>query len=244
MSQSGPSRSFPETRWSRVVRIRSNHGADEAGAKALAELCEIYWFPLYVFARRCGRSPEDAEDLTQGFFNRLIEREWLSKADPERGRLRSFLLVLFKRFMSETQREALAQRRGGNHTIISLDGDGAEEQYSAELVDASTPETLYERSWFKRILQVSLDRLEQEYLQRGKGELFRQIQNGLAWNSAEHQTAELARELLMSPGAVRVAVFRMRERFSQILEEIIAQTTASDAETQEELAHLQRVLSH
>ena len=243
MIRSNADRAFPETRWSRVARIRAREADREAGAKALAELCEVYWFPLYAFARRCGHSPEDAEDLTQGFFGRLLEQELLAKADPARGRLRSFLLGVFKRFISEMERGTRAQRRGGGTRFVSFDVLEAEERYANEMVEAETPESLYVRSWFNRILQGTLDRLALEYQQRGKGDLFRRLQDCLAWNSADKQVPELAAELAMSPGAVRVAIFRMRQRFSDLLEEQIADTTASEAETQEELEYLRRVLS-
>ncbi|MCI0540140.1 MAG: sigma-70 family RNA polymerase sigma factor [Verrucomicrobiales bacterium] len=243
MSQWRAGSAFPETRWSKVLRVRSGQTDREAGAKALAELCEIYWFPLYAFARRCGHPPHDAEDLTQGFFGRLLERELLAKADPARGRLRSFLLGVFKRFISEVERESRAQRRGGGHTFVSFDVEEAEERYGHEIVDAATPESLFERSWFDRLLQYTLDRLEQEYDQRGKGDLFRRLQDSLAWNSAETRVSDLARQLGMSSGAVRVAIFRMRQRFSELLEEHVADTTVSESETQEELEHLRRVMS-
>lgn len=243
MSQPPSCSAFPDTRWSKVIRIRAGVAGGEASAKALAELCEIYWFPLYAFARRCGHSPHDAEDLTQGFFGRLLERELLAKADPTRGRLRSFLLGVFKRFISEVERHTHAQRRGGGHTFVSFDVMEAEERYGHELVDASTPESLFERSWFNRLLQYTLDRLELEYQQRGKGDLFRRLQDCLAWNSAERRIPELAGQLAMSPGAVRVAIFRMRQRFSQLLEIHVADTTGSEAEAQEELEHFRRIMS-
>ena len=232
--------SFPETRWSRVLRVRKKEG--EEGAKALADLCGLYWFPLYAFARRCGHSPEDAEDLTQGFFGRLLERDLLAKADPARGRLRSFLLGVFKNFISEVRREAAAQRRGGGKTFIAIDLAEAEEWYCKELVDEATPELLFERSWFHRVLENTLGRLEAEYRERGKAELFVRLQDSLAWNSAETRTPEIAEKLHMSAGAVRVAIFRMRQRFAELLEEQIADTTASKAETSEELDHLRRVI--
>jgi RNA polymerase sigma factor (sigma-70 family) len=243
MSRPNLGAAFPETRWSKVLRIRSRQENCEAEAKALAELCEIYWFPLYAFARRCGHSPEDAEDLTQGLFGRLLERELLSKADPARGRLRSYLLTIFKRFMTETEREARAERRGGKNTFVSFDSLEAEERYATEMVDPATPEILYERSWFKSLLQLTLDRLDHEYQRRGKHELFRRLHDCLAWNSAEERVPEIAHDLLMSPGAVRVAIFRMRQRFGELLEESIADTTSSGPEAEEELEHLRRVMS-
>jgi RNA polymerase sigma factor (sigma-70 family) len=223
-----------------VLRVRKKEG--EEGAKALADLCALYWFPLYAFARRCGHSPEDAEDLTQGFFGRLLERDLLAKADPARGRLRSFLLGVFKNFISEVQREAAAQRRGGGKTFINIDLAEAEEWYGKELVDEGTPELLFERSWFHQVLENTLGRLEAEYRERGKAELFTRLQDSLAWHSAEKGIPEIADALHMSAGAVRVAIFRLRQRFAELLEKQIADTTASESEAREELDHARRVI--
>jgi RNA polymerase sigma-70 factor (ECF subfamily) len=238
---SGPE--FPRTRWTAVLRVRAGEATGES-AKALAELCEMYWPPLYAYARRCGQSAEDAEDLVQGFFGRLLERELFAKADPERGRLRSFLLGAFKNFMSEEWRQATRQKRGGGQSFIPIhDLHGAALESQIERNDPSlNPESLFDRVWFDLLLEHALQDLEAEYVQRGKAELFKKLQDFLAWNRREGKLAETAAELRMSTGAVRVAILRMRQRFRELIERQVFETVQSPAEAVEELAQLRRVL--
>lgn len=234
---------FPRTRWTAVLRLRAGAG-DAAGEKALAELCEMYWRPLYAYARRCGRPPTDAEDLTQGFFARLLEQDLFAKADPARGRLRSFLLGAFKNFMSEEHRQAGRQKRGGGQIPVPLDqlrSSDLDQQLAAN-DPAMDAESMFDRVWFDTLLDHALGALEQEYEQRGKGEMFRRLQEFLAWNRKEGRLAEVAAELDMSPGTVRVTILRMRQRFRELIERQIAETVRDPAEAAEELSHLRRVL--
>jgi RNA polymerase sigma-70 factor (ECF subfamily) len=226
-----------------VLQLRAG-ASDPAGEKALAELCEMYWYPLYAFARRCGRPPADAEDLTQGFFARLLEHDLFAKADPARGRLRSFLLGAFKNFMSEEHRQAGRQKRGGGQIPIPLDHLRAKEidNQLAANDPAMDAESMFDRVWFDTLLEHALRVLEQEYEQRGKGEMFRRLQEFLAWNRKEGRLAEVAVVLNMSPGAVRVTILRMRQRFRELIERQITETVGSPAEAAEELNHLRRVL--
>ena len=238
-----PAPEFPSTRWSAVLKLREDKAAP-AGEKALAELCEMYWYPLYAFARRCGQAPHDAEDLTQGFFARLLERQLFAQADPTRGRLRSFLLGAFKHFMAEEWRHAGRQKRGGGQTVIPIHLMRSEEV--ARKISASNPaadpDSFFDRVWFDVLLEHALDELEQEYRQRGRGEVFRRLQEFLAWNRKDGRLAGVARELGMSPGAARVTVLRMRERFRQLIERQIAETVGSAEEAAVELDYLRRVL--
>ena len=234
--------SFPETRWSRVLRARRADRRDDQAERALAELCEIYWLPLNAYARSCGHSPQDAEDLTQGFFRRLIERGLFAKADPARGRLRSFLLGAFKHFMSEQSRQASRQKRGSGQTAIPLHELQGEEVRANARAHSQTPEELFDRVWFDVMLEQALKELEREYCGRGKSELFLKLQDFLAWNRKDGRLAAAARDLDMSPGAVRVAILRMRQRFRELLERQIAETVGTPAEAAEELSHLRRVL--
>lgn len=242
MSVAVPAAQFPLTRWSVILKLREG-AADAASEKALAELCTMYWYPLYAFARRCGQAPHDAEDLTQGFFARLLERDLFAKADPARGRLRSFLLGAFKHFMSEEWRQANRQKRGGGRLAIPIHQLQAEElEAVAACYSDSDADSMFDRLWFDALLEHALNDLEQEYRKRGKGGVFRRLQHFLAWNRKDGQLGEVARELGMSPGAVRVAVLRMRQRFRELVEHQIAETVATPAQAAEELACLRRVL--
>jgi RNA polymerase sigma factor (sigma-70 family) len=232
---------FPQTRWSVIVRLR-NGVADAEGAKVLAELCEAYWYPLYTFARRAGHSPHDAEDLTQGFFACLLECDLFAKADPSRGRLRSFLLGSFKHFMSSEWRNANREKRGGGRGTLPIHELKAEEINAADDTFDSNPELMFDRVWFHVLLDRALNHLEDEYRRRGRAEMFKRLQEFLAWNRRDVPLAEVARELGMSPGAVRVTILRMRTRFRDLIEREIAETVGTAAEAAAELDHLRQVL--
>jgi RNA polymerase sigma factor (sigma-70 family) len=226
-----------------VLRLRA--GVDDTdGDKALAELCEIYWYPLYAFARRCGHAAHDAEDLTQGFFARLVERDLFAKADPGRGRLRSFLLGAFKHYMSEEWRQTNRQKRGGGQETIPIHLLTAEkiERDLASLNSGTDPDSMFDRIWFDVLLEQALNGLEEEYRQRGKRDVFARLKVFLAWNRKDARLAEAARELKMSPGAVRVTILRMRQRFRELIEREIAETVGTAAEAAHEIEHLRRVL--
>jgi RNA polymerase sigma-70 factor (ECF subfamily) len=235
---------FPRTRWTSVLQVRQG-SHDSEGQKALAELCQIYWHPLYAYARRCGQSSEDAEDLTQGFFARLLERNLFSKADPSRGRLRSFLLGAFKNYMSEEWRRGVRQKRGGGQTPLPLHELRNEQLDCAAPGSplAKEPDALFDRIWFEALLERAMKRLEEEYRKRGKIEVFLNLQEFLAWNQKDTRLAKVGEEINMSPGAVRVALLRMRQRFRQLIEEEVAVTVGRPEEASEELAYLLRSLS-
>jgi len=210
---------------------------------ALEKLCETYWYPLYAYVRRHGHSPEDAQDLTQAFFARLLERNWLDRADQQRGRFRSFLLSAMNHFLADEWDKAKAQKRGGGLAPLPLEFDAAETRYIHEPVDRVTPEQNYERRWALTLLDEVLRRLRLEYEQEGKAELFATLHPCLVGDRSSHPYVELAVKLDASEGAVKSAVHRLRLRYRQLLRYEIAQTVAEPGEVEEELRHLFAVLS-
>lgn len=209
---------------------------------ALAKLCQTYWHPLYAYVRRRGHSPEDAQDLTQGFFAHLLEHNAMATASPKRGRFRSFLLASLNHFLSDEWDKARAKKRGAGK-VISLDTQSAETWLRQQPSENLTPEKAFELRWAITLLEQVYGRLEAEHRQQGKAELFDALRTTLAGpgNSAPH--AELAARLNMSEGAVKVAVHRLRQRYRALLRETIAETVASEAEVEEELRYLLRTLA-
>ncbi len=235
---------FATTHWSMVVSAGGYRGptgvghSPEAG-RALALLCENYWFPLYAFVRRAGYSAEDAQDLTQGFFVGLLARNHLPVADPQRGKFRSFLLGAIKHFLAKEQRYRRARKRGGLQTVISLDFDAGENRYQRiEPADNLTPERLYEKRWAMSLLDRVFERLRREFLAAGKLPLFDRLKQFLAAGPGETPYREVAEELALSEGAVKVAVHRLRRRYRKLLTEEIAQTVAGPEALEDELREL------
>jgi RNA polymerase sigma-70 factor (ECF subfamily) len=232
---------FPETRWSIVSGARD--ASDQRRAeRALSELCELYWFPLYVFVRRRGASPEDAEDAIQGFFLRLIERGDFATVDAQRGRLRSFLLGSLKNYLAERHKHATAQKRGGRFGPISFDAAEAEQRYQLEPTDESSPDRLFEKRWALTVLESALAELAAEMQAAGKEEQFTALQPFLAWGSADGGYGEAAARLGSSESAIRVAVHRLRKRFGVLVQAHIADTVGPE-DLQEELAYLRQVVA-
>jgi RNA polymerase sigma factor (sigma-70 family) len=239
-SPAGP-RVFPATQWTLVVAAAATPSPESAAA--LERLCATYWFPLYAYVRRCGHSPCDAEDLTQDFFARLLERHWIARADRDLGRFRSFLLTAMKRFMAKEWAKKQTLKRGGGVRTVPLRFDTAETRYCREPADTSTPEQVYERQWALLLLESVLRRLREDYAREGKAALFDALQTCLVGSREAQPHAELAAQLGMTAGAVGMAVSRMRERYRECLKEEIRQTVASPAEVDGELHHLFRVLA-
>jgi DNA-directed RNA polymerase specialized sigma24 family protein len=232
---------FHTTHWSVVLAAREQDDGTQARA-ALTSLCSTYWYPLYAFVRRQGVGPHEAEDLTQEFFYRFLQRNSLRNVSPAGGRFRSFLLACLKHFLANQRERAHAQRRGGGQAPIPLPGDSAETRYSLELADNVTPEVLFERRWAFAVLGQALRRLEEEYARRGQGDLFVALQGSLPGGQGEASRSELASSRGMSAGAVDVAVHRLRQRFGALLREEVAQTVASPDEVEEEIRYLISVL--
>ena len=231
---------FPMTRWSVVVSARE--GDARQAKAALSELCEAYWVPLYAFARRTGKSAEDAEDLTQAFFARLIEKDLFAKADEERGKLRSFLLGTFKHFLSDEWDKARALKRGGGRALVSIDAAQAEERLAVEPVDEESPDRSFERKWALVVLERVMQSLRKTYEEAGKGEVFEELHPYLAPDSGGATYRESGERLGLSDNAVRVAVFRMRQRYGAELRTQIAETVASDEEVADEIDFLFRAV--
>lgn len=227
---------FRTTHWSAVVR--AGQGDSAIAGPALDELCRIYWYPLYTFARRQGSNPAEAEDLTQAFFARLLERNFVRQADPEKGRFRSFLLTLFRRFVANEWNRQHMQKRGGYQPILPLDSAWAESRYGAEPARGEPPDVLFERQWAMTLLDQVMNRLEREYVESGRARLFGRLEACLSRDPTAAPYAEIATELGLTEAAVKMAMQRFRARYRVLLREEIAKTVASDDEVEAELEHL------
>jgi len=208
---------------------------------ALENLCQTYWPPLYAYVRRRGYSPEDAEDLTQAFFAKLLERNAVASVAPEKGRFRSFLLASMNHFLADEWDKARAQKRGGK--VISLDLQSAESQLGEAPAEHFTPEKAFEHRWAITLLEQVYRRLELEYRAQGKGALFGELRVTLAGKSDAAPYAELGRQLHLTEGAVKVAVHRLRQRYRGLLRETIADTVSGPDEVEDELRYLFRTLA-
>jgi RNA polymerase sigma-70 factor (ECF subfamily) len=229
-------RQFASTRWS-LVAAAGNRDSPES-AEALATLCRLYWYPIYAYARRRLPMPEDAQDLTQEFFARLLEKEYLRQADPQRGRFRSFLLTAFKHFLAKERERANAQKRGGGRSPFPLDFQMGEHRYQREPSHTATAELLYERRWALTLLEQALAWLREELTQAGKARVFEALKATLTGEDVARPYAELAAELNLSAAAVKVTVHRLRRRYAELLRAAINQTVTTDAEIEDELRNL------
>lgn len=229
---------FATTHWSVVLGAAST---DTTRAReALSRLCRVYWYPLYAYVRRRGCKPEDAEDLTQEFFARLLHDNLLAQLTVEGGRFRSFLLKSLNHLLTDQWRRAHAQKRGGGQ-VFSLDAASAESRYGLEPADLSTPETLYDRAWARALLASVYQRLEAEYERAGRVALFNELKFCLTGQRSAAPYAELAERLALPVNTVKTQVRRMRERYRQLLRDEVAQTVRPDeveAELRELLAAL------
>ena len=223
--------SFQTTRWSVVSRAL---GSDDSAARhALAALCEAYWYPLYAYFRRSGKSSHDSEDLTQGFFARLLSKEILAKADPDKGRLRSFLLACANNYLADERDRAMAQKRGAA-LLVSFDPAQAEERYALEPADSVTPDRLYQRRWALTVLDFSLQLLEEEYTAKDQAALFAELRPFLGFGPDPDKRYEAISATLGMPlGTLKNKVFRLRERWRELLFEQVALTL--DNPTPEEI---------
>ncbi len=213
-----------------------SHAEQHRGA--LEELIRVYWFPLYAFLRRKGNTRQAAEDLTQGFFTHLLEKRSLASVDPAKGKFRTFLLTALTHFIADEHDRANALKRGGNRVIISLDCADAEARYNREPIDTLTPQRLYERSWALAVLNQVLQRLEQDYIRRGKSAEFTALRHVLDGQSSEITAAKIGQQLGMSEQAVRVATHRLRRRYRELLREQIMQTVGQADKVDDEIRYL------
>lgn len=231
---------FVTTQWS-VVLTAAQSDTTRA-QEALEKLCRTYWYPLYAYARRRGYSAPDAQDLTQAFFARLLEKRWVEDADRTRGRFRTFLLTAMSRFLAGEWDRMRAQKRGGGVAHVPVQLDAAETRYGVEPVDDRTPEQIYERQWATTLLDNALQALRAEYEREGNGELFAKLNSCLIGARESQPYAELAAQLGMNEGAIKVAVHRLRKRYRKVLREEVAQTLAETEDVEDELRHLISVL--
>jgi RNA polymerase sigma factor (sigma-70 family) len=235
-----PQFTFTTTHWS-VVLAAAQTGAPHAMA-ALEELCRTYWYPLYAYIRRQGRTVEDAQDLTQEFFVRLLEKHYLGLADPSLGRFRTFLLSSLKNFLINDWKKWQRRKRGGGQSIFSFDEQLAETRYAAELQDEVSPEKTFEKRWAMTLIERVLGQLDGEYRECGQETLFLVLRE-YVWGLAESQSyADIARRLDLTEGAVRVAVHRLRRRCRDLIRAEIAQTVAAPSEVDAEIQHLMSVM--
>ncbi len=209
----------------------------------LSCLQKTYWYPLYAFVRRQGNGPEDARDLTQGYFTQLLEKGYLEDFDPSLGRFRVFLKASVKNFLSKERYKAHAWKRGGHAQIVSLSAEDVEGRYRFEPVDRLTPEEIFERRWALTLLERALGKLGEEFEDSGRGDEFEKLKGYLTGEESKVPYREVARELESSEAAVRTAVHRLRQRFGKLLRQEIAETVASPNEVDEEMRHLLRVIA-
>jgi DNA-directed RNA polymerase specialized sigma24 family protein len=239
-SPSEAPRIFPNTRWS-VVLAATQRPSPES-APALEAICRAYWYPLYAYVRRCGQPPHDAQDLTQEFFCRLLEKNWLDAADREKGKLRTFLIVALKKFMGNEWRRASAQRRGGGLAQVQFDTAFAESRYAADS-HALAPDEIFDQQWALALLDLTVNRLRAEFAAAGKPGDFAALKDCLMAGRGAIDYVAVAKRLGLNEGAARVAVHRLRKRFREIYREEILQTLADGADLDAELRHLATALA-
>jgi RNA polymerase sigma-70 factor (ECF subfamily) len=224
-----------------VLAAKGSSGGQSTDA--LETLCRAYWPPLYAYVRRLGYSPHDAEDLTQAFFARLLEKNYLDAVDRTKGKFRSFLLAALKHFLAKEWRDAHCQKRGGNFSFISLDDPSAEALYAQVPAEHLTPEKLFERQWATTLLDRVVRRLRQEFLETGKEAQFERLKVFLSREKADAPYAALAAELGTTEGALKMSVSRLRRRYGQLLRDEISQTVSDGEPVETELRALLAALS-
>jgi RNA polymerase sigma factor (sigma-70 family) len=228
------------TRWTLIVRARSD---DDRAREALTELCQAYWRPVYAYIRRHGRTPEEAADLTQSFFLHLLEHRGFERADPVRGRFRSYLLTSARNFLANAREHDLTERRGGRSSHVSIDLVDTERQLAGDAADPQySPEAAFERQWAIRLMERAVDTLGREYAARRQQSLFARLRPCLTSDGAPALTA-VPSVPEMSDAAMRTAVHRLRKRFADALRAEIEDTVGDAADVDDELRHLLRILS-
>jgi RNA polymerase sigma-70 factor (ECF subfamily) len=231
---------FAATRW--TVVMAAARGSDSSrAAEALTELCRTYWYPLYAFLRRRGQATHEAEDLTQAFFARLLDRPFLANVDREKGKFRSYLLASLKNFLADENDRATALKRGGGRPAIALDGLDAESRYQLEPSHDLTPEKMYEKQWALSVLERALSRLQADWAATGKQALFERLQATLVGDQSVPYE-EIASQLGTTEGAIKSAAHRLRRQYRRILIDEISQTVADVSEIEGEICYLMSCL--
>src|SRR6266705_2606980 len=232
---------FATTHWS-VVLAAGERDLPQA-AEALEKLCRTYWYPLYVYVRRQGNSPEDAQDLTQEFLSRLLEKNYFAKADRDRGKFRTFLLRSLKNFLVNEWKRAGRLKRGGDLTFLSFDANVAKDRYAAEPANESNPDAAYEQRWAVTLIEHVLATLRREYNAADKARLFEELKGFIWCDKSTASYAEIAGHLNLPEGTVKVAVYRLRQRFRELLRAEVAHTVARPDDVDDELRYLISVAS-
>jgi RNA polymerase sigma-70 factor (ECF subfamily) len=232
---------FCTTHWS--VVLAATHRDTTRARAALSKLCQTYWYPLYAYIRRCGYSAHDAQDLTQAFFEQLLERQSLASANPQLGRFRSFILTAVNHFLASQWKKAMAKKRGGGCQVLSLDLAAAEERFDLEPATHCSPDRIFEKEWALALLGQVLNRLERECQQDDKGALFAALKQTLLGRGESQPYAELALKLGMSETALKVVVHRLRKRYRELIRDEIANTLDDPADLEDEMRCLFRVLA-
>ncbi|MGK0190637.1 MAG: DNA-directed RNA polymerase specialized sigma24 family protein [Verrucomicrobiales bacterium] len=233
--------SFPSTHWS-LVKV-AQQGSETEVRQAMETICQRYWYPIYAYLRHSGHAPPDAEDLTQGFFHRLISEKALLAASEGRGRLRSYLLGVLKHHLSDQKRHNEALKRGGGLKIVSFDETVAEQRYALEPRDLNSPDKLFDRAWAVSVLTDATAKLREAFLEGDNEEGFRHLSEFLPMGDNDTPYRDIANRMGVNEKAVRLQVHRMRQRYRRIIEDEVRQTVADPAEIQEELDHLMAMMS-
>ncbi|MGA2659952.1 MAG: sigma-70 family RNA polymerase sigma factor [Verrucomicrobiota bacterium] len=237
----GRNAQFTTTHWSAVLAARQ---ADSpAATAALERLCQTYWYPLYAFVRRQGNSPEDAQDVTQEFFARVLQKDYFAQVDQSKGRFRDFLKAALRHFLADCRDRGRALKRGGGKPLIHLDALTAEERYRLEPADTMTPDRSFDRSWALTAMQHAIAGLREKYAAEGKGEFFEYLKPYLAGSEKGLSQAEIALRLGKSEEAIKSEVFRLRRHFAQCLRAEIQHTVAGVSDIDEEARYLLEVWS-
>ncbi len=232
---------FRTTHWSVVLHAAATESPE--AAEAMSRLCSVYWYPLYAYVRRKGYKPEEAQDLTQEFFARLLAKHYLRTLDRQKGKFRSFLLAALEHFLAKEWRDANRLKRGGDRVILSLDQCDAENRYLVEAVENVTAEHIYERRWALTLLNQAMNRLRDEFASAGRLALFEALESSLTGEGATSTYANMCAKLDMTEGAIKVAVHRMRARYGELVRAEIADTVSATEDVDDELRHLLATLA-
>jgi DNA-directed RNA polymerase specialized sigma24 family protein len=235
-----PPQVFLTTHWSVVLNAADSRSP--GAERAMDQLCRNYWYPLYAFVRRQGSNPHDAQDSTQGFFAWLIEQKQLRIADAERGKFRSFLLIRFKRLLSDERKKVRALKRGGGQELLSLDEQSAEDRYCLEPATHLSPEKVFERRWALSLMERTVARLREEYVAADRLELFEELKYFQSGEDDGPPYAEAATRLGLTLSAIKSAIHRLRQRHRALLREEVFQTVATPTEVDEEIRYLISVM--
>lgn len=231
---------FNTTHWSVILAAGSEDSV--VAQRGLQELCQLYWYPLYAFARKQGENVNDAQDMVQGFFEVFLSKKYIDDIDSSKGRFRSFLLRSMKHFMSNQWKKSRAQKRGGKLNPVSFDCEVAESRYSLENGHNLSPDVLFDRCWILTLLDSVLDRLKEQYKVDGRENVFECLKDSLVQRKSDISRAEQAKDLGITEAAVKVAVHRLRQRYQKIFKEMVSETLQNDADIESEMKELLKIL--